>query len=104
MRLQVTLQPSHERVVELRWIEDDIALLLGTIISILLSGAVFLAQRARRHDAITARANRLFKAEIESKKRVEKMLRENSTFRDAILNGANRLIISTDRERIDYEF
>ncbi|NNE68307.1 MAG: PAS domain S-box protein [Pyrinomonadaceae bacterium] len=97
-KYSIRLRPSTERVAELSDNDDDLSLVIGALLSLLVSGAVYLAQRARRHNRLTRQANRLLKKEIEGRKHAETVLRETSTFRKAILNGANFIIVSTDRE------
>ena len=94
----IRLRPSTARVAALSDNDHDLSLVIGSLLSLLVSGAVYLAQRARRHNRLTRQANRLLKNEIEGRKHAETILRETSTFRKAILNGANFVIISTDQK------
>ncbi len=98
------IHPTRKLVRELSSSNDDLALLLGTLISILLSWSALLAARARRYSRVTQSSNKLLKSEIEVRKKIEKKHRETSRFREAILNGANYIIISTDQNGLITSF
>ncbi|MEZ5308482.1 MAG: ATP-binding protein [Pyrinomonadaceae bacterium] len=94
--LTVRVEPRRETLQGFRTNNNEYSMLIGIVFSMLLSGAFYLAQKARKQSQITSVANARLVAEVEGRKEVERILRKTSTFREAILNGANFIIISTD--------
>ncbi len=77
---------------------DDLGLIIGILLTALLAGLVYLYQQSRLDSEAKTLANIDLINEVTARKKIEQVLRETSVFRQAILNSADYIIISTDTD------
>ncbi len=92
------LTPRESLFIEQESLSDLLVLIVGTLVSLLLCWTTYLARKARRKTLQTAAVNDKLTKEINKRQSIQKYLQESSALQNAVLNGANYMIIATDPE------
>ncbi len=100
----ILLHPNKSTISRLSSPVDEGVLFSGILLSFAFSLTIFLLQKVRQQSINKTMANSVLEHEIEARKRMEDILRQNSTFREAILNSSEYSIISTNKEGIILTF
>ena len=88
--------PNKKTLESLESSTDEAVLIFGFLVSVLFAMTIYLAHQERRRSKEAVLANNELKLEIEERSRIARILVENNIFKNAIFNGANYMIISTD--------
>lgn len=75
---------------------DKTTLLIGFLITALLAWTIYLYNRSKLDGQAKTVANDKLLKEVKERQRIEQVLRDTTLFREAIVNGTNYMIISTD--------
>ncbi len=92
--LRVT--PRESLFIEQGSSSDLLVLIVGILISALLCRTTYLAQKADRKTVQIAAANAELNKEFGERERIQKSLQASAALQNAVLNGANYMIIATD--------
>ena len=96
VRWKLRINPNIETTAELGSKAGGWALVIGSLLSVLLAWIVRLGQQTRRRASEATTANINLKNEIGEREKIQKALHTTLTLHQAVLNGANYMIIATD--------